>query len=179
MHSWLLAAYCLLHQHIHRSSSHNVAYCVCTYTGLRHTTLHLHMHRSSSHNVAYCISTCRDLRHAALPTTSAHADIFVTQRCLLHLHMQRSSSHNVASAHAEIFVTQHCLLHQHMQISSSHKLSIASTHCLWLYIWWFFCQKYRMSTVYIWSWPNPNNKCCTQTLSNACGSKCTLTWVPE
>jgi len=26
-------------------------------------------------------------------------------------------------------------------------------HRIWPYIWWFPCQKYRIHTVYIWSWP--------------------------
>jgi hypothetical protein len=41
-------------------------------------------------------------------------------------------------------------------------------HCIWLYIWWFPCQEYRIYTVYIWFWPtlyiytvlaNPANVC--------------------
>jgi len=26
-------------------------------------------------------------------------------------------------------------------------------HRIWPYIWWFFCQNYRIYTVYIWFWP--------------------------
>ena len=26
-------------------------------------------------------------------------------------------------------------------------------HGIWPYIWWFFCQKHRIYTVYVWFWP--------------------------
>ena len=34
------------------------------------------------------------------------------------------------------------------------------SHCIWPYVWWFPCQKYRLYTVYIWFWPALAIGCC-------------------
>ena len=49
-------------------------------------------------------------------------------------------------------------------------------HRIWPYTWWFPCQKYRIYTVYIWSWPTLYI-CLKGHLSGSLAKAWNLTWL--